>query len=249
MRKKIALCLALAMSLSMTACKATPTNAPSVETSESTSATETAETTVTFPEVTTVPVETTVPEETTTPEITTTEATTTTVITTTVPETTTTTVPETTTVVTTTTAPATTTTVATTPIHSIGYDTQFTQEWIDATNAERRRLGVPELKMDKTLTECAAIRAKEMCENSYVEHVRPNGDKWTTVMPESFFWMTRGEIAARTRNPSDGTKIYQTYANSPAHYQGMTSAEFSRAGAYTYCDSQGRVYSCMILVD
>ena len=36
MRKKIALCLALAMSLSMTACKATPTNAPSVETSEST---------------------------------------------------------------------------------------------------------------------------------------------------------------------------------------------------------------------
>ena len=235
------LALISALALSMTACS--PKTPVTTEPEEDIVVT-TVETTL--PEVTTTAVTTT--ETTTTPEITTTEATTTTVITTTVPETTT-TAPETTTVVTTTTAPVTTTTVVTTPARPVGYDAQLTQEWIDATNAERRRLGVPELKMDKTLTECAAIRAKEMCENCYVEHQRPNGADWDTVLPNNYFWMTCGEIAARTRNPSNGAKIYQQYANSPAHYQGMTSAEFSRAGAYTYCDSQGRVYSCMIFTD
>lgn len=248
MRKKIALCLALAMSLSMTACKATPTNAPSVETSESTSATETAETTATSPEVTTVPVETTVPEETTTPEITTTEATTTTVITTTVPETTT-TVPETITVITTT-APVTTTTVVTTPAHPVGYDNQMTQEWIDATNAERRRLGLHELKVDQTLMDCATIRSKEMCDYRLpAGHKRPNGADWDTVLPSSYFWMTCGENTARTRNTTNGTVLYQKYSNSPGHYANMIETSFGRVGASTYHDGQGRVYSCMIFTD
>lgn len=248
MRKKIALCLALAMSLSMTACKATPTNSPSVETSESTSITETAETTVTSPEVTTVPVETTVPEETTTPEITTTEATTTTVITTTVPETTT-TVSETTTVVTTTTASATTTTVVTTPARPVGYDNQMIQELIDSTNAERRRLGLHELKVDQTLMDCTAIRTKEMSDNCYIAHKRPNGDSWKTVMPESYFWMARGENAALTYDATSGVAIYKQYANSPSHYQAMIDPDFSRFGVSMYRDSQGRVYSCMIFTD
>lgn len=236
--KTIALISALA--LSMTAC----TTAPAIAEPEEDIVVTTVETTL--PEVTTTAVTTT--ETTTTPEITTTEATTTPVITTTVPETTT-TVPETTTVVTTTTAPVTTTTVVTTPARPVGYEIQMTQELIDATNAERRRLGIHELKIDQTLMDCAAIRSKESAQNNYLAHKRPNGADWDTVLPNNYFWMTCGENAALTHEATSGVTVYNQFANSPGHYKGMTSPEFSRFGVSIYRDSRGRVHSYMIFTD
>ena len=243
------LALISTLALSMTACS--PKTPVTAEPEEDIVVT-TVETTL--PEVTTTAVTTT--ETTTTPEITTTEATTTTVITTTVPEITT-TVPETTTVVTTTTAPVTTTTVATTPVPSYlyGYDEKMTQEWIDATNAERRRVGLPEYKINESLMECAAIRAKEMCDNNYHGHTRPNGDIWSTVLigRASGIYQNetlngKGENVGRTWIDLDpnGQSLSNAYANSPGHYKNMINKVYVYVGASIYHEGNGRYYSCMI---
>ena len=244
------LALISALALSMTACS--PKTPVTAEPEEDIVVT-TVETTLA--EVTTTAVTTT--ETTTTPEITTTEATTTTVITTTVPETTT-TVPETTTVVTTTTTPVTTTTVATTPAPSYlyGYDEKMTQEWIDATNAERRRLGLPEYKINESLMECAAIRSKEMCDYKLnAGHTRPNGDIWSTVLQGRTSGIYQGgKLNGKAENTArtwidlipDGNALSNGYANSPGHYKNMTNKIFVYIGASVYHDGNGQTYSCMI---
>ena len=106
------------------------------------------------------------------------------------------------------------------------------QKMVDLVNAERRKAGVPELKVSPKLCEAAKIRAKECTYNPL--HTRPDGTRFSTVFDEiglDFKTLNQGELYNSSENMVEGNNIlnvssnkaFNSLVNSSAHYKNMTS--------------------------
>lgn len=116
-------------------------------------------------------------------------------------------------------------------------------EVIGLINAERKALGLQALKYDNKLQQAARIRSRELYQNNQFSHSRPNGDPWQTVLktdvPVSY--ATAGENLAQVEHnmpdydPAyDAGYWYETWENSPSHYENMVRDTFTHVGVGIY---------------
>ncbi len=100
---------------------------------------------------------------------------------------------------------------------------------INYINAVRSESGVNTLTVDESLTEAAAVRARE-CAVVY-SHVRPNGTEWYTVNNTSF-----GENLAKASNEEQAGNLNVAagwYLNS-SHRQNLLEKRFTKVGVAVY---------------
>ncbi len=100
---------------------------------------------------------------------------------------------------------------------------------ISYINAVRSESGVNTLFVDESLTEAAAVRARE-CAVVY-SHTRPDGTLWYTVNNASF-----GENLAKASNEEQAGNLNITagwYLN-PSHRQNLLEKRFTKVGVAYY---------------
>lgn len=103
-------------------------------------------------------------------------------------------------------------------------------------NKEREKIGLSPLEWDSSLENAVLTRAKETDQN--YSHTRPNGSKWTTVLPNKDSMQLYGEIITNRINPYDAV---QAWMNSPSHKESMLDPDKTHGVVAVYND----VYVCI----
>lgn len=72
------------------------------------------------------------------------------------------------------------------PLDQVSEDSysDYIKEALKLTNAERKKAGLPEVKINQKLCDAAYIRAGELMNNYDNGHTRTNGTRWTTALAE-----------------------------------------------------------------
>lgn len=76
---------------------------------------------------------------------------------------------------------------------------KYTSKVVSLVNEERSSSGLNKLKTSSALTKAAQQRAKEMYENNYLSHERPDGKDWKSIFTEYSItgWTAAGSNLAR----------------------------------------------------
>ena len=103
------------------------------------------------------------------------------------------------------------------------------QQVLALVNEERRKAGVAPLTLSAELQSAAAIRAEEITRR--FSHTRPDGSKFSTVIPNGKY--TMGENIAAGKNTA--AKVVQQWMNSPGHRANNLRSDYTELGVgYVY---------------
>ena len=114
-------------------------------------------------------------------------------------------------------------------------------ELLNFINAERRKIGAGDLKLDATLTKAAARRASEQPRTW--GHTRPDGKNYSTVFAEFNLKPARsGENVASNTKPLKASNFHEQFMDSPGHKKILLNPDYSavglafhKEGDRTYC--------------
>ncbi len=128
-----------------------------------------------------------------------------------------------------------------------------------AINDRRCAAGVSAVSWNDDLAAAARIRAAELFCNGYTDHIRPNGDRWLTVLQKEIplNYSAAGEILASIQTQHNIYKIENSeywvgqWENSTSHYNCMVNGSYTHAGTavvYAYDRSADLYhgYACTI---
>jgi hypothetical protein len=100
-------------------------------------------------------------------------------------------------------------------------------------NAERAKLGAPQLVIDPSLAVSAKDKMDDMTTNQYFGHNKLDG-----TSPESFM-TAHGVKAAWSEDVGFGDmnadSYWQSFRESPSHYSSLTSPKYTRVGIASSC--------------
>lgn len=106
---------------------------------------------------------------------------------------------------------------------------------LELCNQQRRANGKPDIALNNTLCENAAVRAEEISRKNCFSHTRPDGTMCFTAVTVNYMtcgYMTCGEnIAYGTRSAS---ATVTAWMNSPGHKENILSEDFTEAGFGCY---------------
>ena len=118
---------------------------------------------------------------------------------------------------------------------------------IDLVNAERRKAGVPELKVSPKLCEAARIRAKEVTVKP--SHTRPNGTDCDTVLIDvglNISLLNGGTIIShgenltlRSRGSFSAIDGFNNFMKSSSHKKNILNTNYSYVGIAKYRSTNG----------
>lgn len=123
------------------------------------------------------------------------------------------------------------------------YLSEVEQGIITEINAERKALGLVELKYNESLRKASRIRSKELYKNDWWAHTRPNGDPWQTVLSTEvpMKYKTAGENLANIiyNDPSlnyhnDPEWWFEEWKSSETHYENIIRPNFTYIGVGVY---------------
>ena len=107
-----------------------------------------------------------------------------------------------------------------------------TKEVLDLMNKDRQKKGLSKLTMDQNLCDYAEVRAAETM--VYFSHTRPNGESYFTAGNSII-----GENIASGQQ--DAKEVYDSWYNSPAHYENMMRQNYKSIGIAAFQGSDGRI--------
>jgi len=119
-------------------------------------------------------------------------------------------------------------------------------------NAQRTATGLAPLTLDAPLTTIARERVRDMIQNGYFGHYRPDG---TLALQElllryqvPFAWA--GENIARNNYPpaETVTVAFQGFLASPSHRDNLLSPHYDHIGIGVARDQEGMYYYALIFV-
>ncbi|OLS39184.1 SCP-like extracellular protein [Bacillus sp. MRMR6] len=110
-----------------------------------------------------------------------------------------------------------------------GDASQFVQQVIDLTNAERSKNGLPALKADAQLNGVAQKKSVDMQQNNYFSHTSPTyGSPFDMMRDMGVSYKTAGEnIAQGQRTPQE---VVKAWMNSEGHKKNILSKNFTHIG-------------------
>ncbi len=110
-----------------------------------------------------------------------------------------------------------------------GAVSQFAQQVINLTNAQRSKNGLPALKADTQLSGVAQKKAVDMQQNNYFSHTSPTyGSPFDMMRDFGVTYRAAGEnIAQGQRTPQE---VVTAWMNSPGHRANILSSKFTHIG-------------------
>ncbi len=106
-------------------------------------------------------------------------------------------------------------------------------------NKLRSSLGLHKLRKSAILEQAAKIRVRELAE--YYSHTRPNGTEPFTAVTELGYYYSVGaeNIASASGYPAEtiGKTLFDSWKESPRHYDNMTNSEIKEAGIAIYFEN------------
>ncbi|MEH7331154.1 CAP domain-containing protein [Neobacillus drentensis] len=110
-----------------------------------------------------------------------------------------------------------------------GAVSQYAQQVIDLTNAQRSKNGLPALKADTQLSGVAQKKAVDMQQNNYFSHTSPTyGSPFDMMRDFGVTYRAAGEnIAQGQRTPQE---VVTAWMNSPGHRANILSSKFTHIG-------------------
>jgi uncharacterized YkwD family protein len=110
-----------------------------------------------------------------------------------------------------------------------GTVSQYVQQVIDLTNAQRRQNGLPALKADSQLSSVAQRKAIDMQQNHYFSHTSPTyGSPFDMMRDFGVTYRSAGEnIAQGQRTPQE---VVTAWMNSPGHRANILNRNYTNIG-------------------
>ncbi len=111
---------------------------------------------------------------------------------------------------------------------------QSAEDMIKLINAERKRAGLAGLSLNKALSEAAYVRAKEMSDNKYFDHRRPDGSPVFGLVYDAMGtrYCYAGENIAMGQTSVE--QVHDNWMHSPGHCANIMSGNFSSIGIARY---------------
>ncbi|NHM31579.1 SCP-like extracellular protein [Bacillus sp. C11] len=121
---------------------------------------------------------------------------------------------------------------------------QFAQQVIDLTNAQRKQNGLPALKADTQLSGVAQKKAVDMEKNHYFSHTSPTyGSPFDMMRDFGVTYSSAGEnIAMGQKTPQE---VVNAWMNSPGHRANILNRSFTNIGVGF--DQNGNYWSQMFI--
>lgn len=106
---------------------------------------------------------------------------------------------------------------------------QFEQEVVDLTNAERSKHGLQALQVDTELSKVAREKSRDMATSNYFDHNSPNyGSPFDMMQQFGVSYRTAGEnIAKGQRSPQE---VVNAWMNSEGHRANILNGNFTHIG-------------------
>lgn len=113
----------------------------------------------------------------------------------------------------------------------------YEEQVVALVNAERKKLGLKEVTLDKEIEQAAFVRAVEI-ETSF-SHTRPNGSSFSTVLKENgISYRGSGENIAWGQTSPEA--VMKAWMNSDGHRANILNAKFTKMGVGYYQNTSGR---------
>lgn len=100
-------------------------------------------------------------------------------------------------------------------------------------NAERSKLGAPELVVDATIATAAKYKLDDMAAKKYFAHKMPDNTEWHAKLRSLGVNATTAENIGS--NDSTPEQSWEEFKSSPSHYSSMTDPQYTRIGIATQC--------------
>lgn len=126
-------------------------------------------------------------------------------------------------------------------IPTINFSTEWSQEVIRLVNVERQKRKLEPLSNDSSLTQIAIIKAQDMVNRHYFEHVSPYyGAPWDLATLFDYSYTSFGENIAR--NIPSPVVAVKAWMASPSHRDNILKAHYTNTGVAVSKDSKGNYY-------
>ena len=100
---------------------------------------------------------------------------------------------------------------------------------IIATNDERTKAGIPELRLSQRLSQAAMLKANDIIQNQYWDHTSPSGvEPWQWIQKVDYVYSEAGENLARDFSTANGTVA--GWMASEKHRENMLKTSYSDVG-------------------
>lgn len=112
----------------------------------------------------------------------------------------------------------------------LGIATNITIERLYAlTNQKRGEAGLPQLILNKELSQAANLKAQDMFSKDYWAHNSPSGGTpWEFILAAGYRYFYAGENLAKDFNDSDG--VVSAWINSSSHKENILKSEYRDIG-------------------
>ena len=106
---------------------------------------------------------------------------------------------------------------------------EFEQQVVDLTNAEREKHGLAPFQIDETLSKVARVKSQDMADNNYFSHQSPTyGSPFEMMQQFGVTYRAAGEnIAKGQRSPE---QVVNAWMNSEGHRANILNANFTHIG-------------------
>ena len=111
--------------------------------------------------------------------------------------------------------------------------TNYTEKVINLMNEERTAIGRVRLKQDEKLMKAAQTRAKELAEKPELDHERPNGKKYLSVLSEYSikYYAVSENLVKEQKTPSS---VMATCMDDPGKRANILTSEYTHVGVGYY---------------
>ena len=111
--------------------------------------------------------------------------------------------------------------------------TNYTEKVINLMNEERTAIGRVRLKQDEKLMKAAQTRAKELAEKPELDHERPNGKKYLSVLSEYSikYYAVSENLVKEQKTPSC---VMATCMDDPGKRANILTSEYTHVGVGYY---------------
>lgn len=127
-------------------------------------------------------------------------------------------------------------------------DEAYIDEIFELTNSEREAGDLPKLELSPTLCSIAMLRAVDMAENNYFDHVSPTGESAFNLLKEykvllfnSAENIGQGDVACE--------KMVEAWMNSPEHCEIIMSETYHQLGVGIAKAADGEVYWVQVFIN
>lgn len=100
---------------------------------------------------------------------------------------------------------------------------------VQLTNAERKKAGLNELKVNSKLAQAAGFKGEDMLENDYFAHISPSGvTPWFWMAKVGYTYQVAGENLAI--DFTEAEDVVTAWLNSPSHKENMLRSDYTETG-------------------